>query len=61
MSAQQPPSGPTGQPSRRRTPAEVSAGHAATQVRLKQEAAARRAVVTRSPRASGTRRIGRRG
>ena len=59
MSAQHPPSGPPGQPSRRRTPAEVSAGHADTQVRLKQEAAARRAASEGSPRASRTSRIGR--
>ena len=60
MSAQHPPGGPPGQPSRRRTPAEVSAGHADTQVRLKQEAAARRAASKGSPRASGTSRNGRR-
>ena len=58
MRSQQPPSDSTGQPNRRKTPAEVSAGFAATQVRLKQEAAARRAVATGSPRASGTSRIG---
>jgi len=58
MRAQQPPSDPKGPPRRRKTPAEVSAGHTATQVRLKQEAAARRAVAKGSPRASGTSRIG---
>jgi hypothetical protein len=56
--AQQPPNDPVGRPNRRKTPAEVSAGFAATQVRLKQEAAARRAVAKGSPRASGTSRIG---
>jgi hypothetical protein len=60
MAAQQPPSDPARRPSQRKTPAEISAGHAATQLRLKQEAAARRAVAkTGSPRASGTSRIGR--
>jgi hypothetical protein len=59
MRAQQPPSDPARRPSRRKTPAEVSAELAAIQVRLKQEAAARRAVAKGSPRASGTSRIGR--
>ena len=59
MSAQQRPSGPSGRQNPRKTPAEVSAGFAAIQVRLKQEAAARRAVAKGSPRASGTSRIGR--
>ena len=59
MHAHQSPSDPAGRPNRRRTPAEVSAGFAAAQVRLKQDAAARRAVDTGSPRASGTSRIGR--
>ena len=58
MRAQQPPSNPAGRPNQRKTPAEVSAGFAATQVRLKQEAAARRAIAKGSPRASGTSRIG---
>jgi hypothetical protein len=59
MSAQQPPNDPARRPSRRQTPAEVSAGHAATQARLKQEAAARReAAKGRAPRASGISRIG---
>ena len=58
MPAQQPPSNPAGRTNVRKTPAEVSAGHAAAQVRLKQEAAARRAVSTGSPRASGISRLG---
>jgi hypothetical protein len=58
MPAQQPPSKPAGRPNQRKTPAEVSAGHAAAQVRLKEEAAARRAVSTGSPRASGISRLG---
>jgi len=60
VSAQQPPSDPQGRPNRRKTPAEISAGFAAAQVRLKQDAAARRAVAKGSPRASGSSRIGRR-
>ena len=60
MSAQQPPGNSPRRPSQRKTPAEISAGHAATQVRLKQEAAARRAVAKEgSPRANGSSRIGR--
>ena len=58
MSAHQPASNPAGRPKARKTAAEVSAGHAAAQVRLKQEAAARRAVSTGSPRASGISRLG---
>ena len=44
---------------RPRTPADRSAAFAATQVRLKQEAAARRAVAQRVPVASGSTRAGR--
>jgi hypothetical protein len=60
MAEQQPPKDPPRRTSRpRQTPAELSAVHAATQARLKQEAAARRAVGKGgSPRASGTTRIG---
>jgi hypothetical protein len=55
---QQPPRDSARRPSQRKTPAEISAGHAATQARLKEEAAARRAVSTKKPRASGISRIG---
>jgi len=59
MAEQQPPKDPPRRTSRpRQTPAELSAGHAATQARLKQEAAARRAVAKGTPRASGISRIG---
>ena len=58
MAAQQPSSNPSGRAHVRKTPAEVSAGHAAAQIRLKEEAAARRAVSTGSPRASGISRLG---
>jgi len=57
VAAQQPSSNPSGRHVRK-TPAEVSAGHAAAQIRLKEEAAARRAVSTGSPRASGISRLG---
>ena len=59
MHAHQTPTHSARRPGRpKKTPAEKSAGFAATQVRLKQEAAGRRAVVKGSPRASGTSRIG---
>jgi hypothetical protein len=51
MSAQQPP---TDRPNRRKTPAERADEFQATQARLKQEAAERRAASQNTPRASGS-------